>query len=67
MQSAENAAEPELDAAVDEAIAACDGDPRATVRALLVANDFLGAELERLRALISTGFARGRLSLRDLP
>ena len=67
MHNAEDAAETVPDAAVDEAIAACDGDPRAAVRALLAANDFLIAEIERLRALISTGFARGRLSLRDLP
>jgi len=57
----------ELETAVDEAIAACDGDVRATVRALVVANSFLYAEMERFKALISTGFARGKLTLRDLP
>jgi hypothetical protein len=57
----------ELETAVDDAIAACDGDLRATVRALVVANGFLYAEMERFKALISTGFARGKLTLRDLP
>ena len=52
---------------VDRAIAACSGDLRATVRALVVANNFLYAEMERFKAMISTGFARGKLTLRDLP
>lgn len=56
-----------LEAAVEVAIAACGGDLRATVRALLVSNSYLHEEVERLRALISPGFARGRLSLLDLP
>jgi hypothetical protein len=56
-----------LDEAVGLAIAACDGDLRATIRALLVSNTFLHSEVERLRSLISPGFARGRLSLLDLP
>jgi len=32
-----------LEAAVDQAIAACGGDLRATIRALIVANDYLEA------------------------
>jgi hypothetical protein len=36
----------DLDAGVEAAIAACDGDARAAVRALLVASSFLEAELE---------------------
>ena len=59
--------ESELETAVDDAIAACDGDLRATVRSLVVANSFLYAEMERFKTLISTGFARGKLTLRDLP
>ena len=59
--------ESELETAVNDTIAACDGDLRATVRALVVANSFLYAEMERFKALISTGFARGKLTLRDLP
>jgi hypothetical protein len=46
----------ELDAAVDQAIAACGGDAREAVKALLVANEFLEAELE---AQVSHGCMRG--------
>lgn len=42
----------QLEAAVDQAIAACGGDPRAAVRALILANDFLEASA-------SKGFRRG--------
>jgi hypothetical protein len=57
----------ELEAAVAMAIEACDGDPRATIAALVIANSFLCEEVERLKSLISPGFARGKLSLYDLP
>jgi hypothetical protein len=50
-----------LEAQVDEAIAACGGDARAALRATLVANVYLEAEVERLTAATSPGFARGRL------
>ncbi|SEE65915.1 hypothetical protein SAMN05519104_6933 [Rhizobiales bacterium GAS188] len=49
-----------LDASVNAAIEACDGDPRATVRALILANAFLEEELERTRAMLSRGYVRGR-------
>jgi len=39
-----------LEAAVDQAIAVCDGEPRATIRALIAANDLL---LERNAALVA--------------
>lgn len=42
------------------AIAACGGDAREAVRAL-VANDFLETQLDGLRRKVSTGYARGRL------
>lgn len=45
---------------VAEALAFCDGDPIAALRATLIANAFLEAELERLAAAISAGFDRGR-------
>lgn len=45
-----------IEASVDEAIAACGGDMRATIRALIVANDFLEKELE---TQVSRGFMRG--------
>jgi hypothetical protein len=48
--------------AVDEAIAICDGDIRAALRASLVANSFLTAEVERLSNAVSFGFTRGKLS-----
>jgi hypothetical protein len=51
----------DLDAAADQAIAACGGDARETVNALIVANDFLEIQLEELRRKVSTGYARGRL------
>jgi hypothetical protein len=36
----------QLDAAADQAIAACGGDAREAVKALLVANEFLEREIE---------------------
>jgi hypothetical protein len=52
----------ELGAAVDLVIAVCGGDAREAVKALIVANDFMETELEKLRAAVSTGYARGRLA-----
>jgi hypothetical protein len=49
-----------LEAEVDEAIASCGGDV-AALRATLIANAYLEAEIERLTEAISTGFARGRM------
>jgi hypothetical protein len=51
----------DLDVAADQAIAACGGDAREAVKALLVANDFLERQLDELRTKVSTGYARGRL------
>ena len=48
-----------LDAAADQAIAACGGDARDAVKALIVANEFLEALVEELRADVSKGYARG--------
>jgi hypothetical protein len=45
-----------LDAAADQAIAACGGDAREAVKALLVANEFLEAEIEEK---VSRGYLRG--------
>ena len=47
-----------LDAAVDAAIQTCDGDARAAVRALIVANNYLEAEVKRLAEAGSSGFRR---------
>jgi hypothetical protein len=51
-----------LEAAIEQAIAVCDGDVRAALRAALVANSFLMDEVERLTRAASFGFARGRTS-----
>jgi hypothetical protein len=51
----------QLEAAADQAIAACGGDAREAVKALIVANQFLETELEKLRAAVSIGYSRGRL------
>ena len=50
----------ELEAAVDQAIAACGGDVRATIRALIVANEFLENEVAELMKAVSHAYARGR-------
>ena len=55
----------QLEAATDAAIAACGGDAREAVKALMVANHFLENELEKLRASVSPGYARGKLLPRD--
>jgi len=52
--------ESELEAAVDQAIAGCDGDLRATIRALIVANNFLESEVSELMKAVSHAYARGR-------
>jgi hypothetical protein len=55
----------ELAAVADQTIAACGGDARAAVEALIVANHLLEAELGKLRAAASTGYGRGKLLPRD--
>lgn len=49
-----------LEAAVDEAIAACGGDLRGTIRALIVANNYLENEVAELMKAVSHAYARGR-------
>ena len=49
-----------LEASVDEAIAACGGDPRAAVRALIVANNLLVSEIADLKKAVSHAYTRGR-------
>ena len=44
--------------ACDQAIAMCDGNLRSTIKALIMANEYLEAELEELRALVSGGLTR---------
>jgi hypothetical protein len=49
-----------LEAAVDQAIAVCDGDMRAAVRAPIVANIHLESEIAELMKAVSHAYARGR-------
>jgi hypothetical protein len=49
-----------LEAAVDQAIAACGGDMRSTIRALIVANEYLESEVGELMKAVSHAYARGR-------
>ncbi|MBO4228099.1 hypothetical protein [Bradyrhizobium neotropicale] len=51
-----------LEAAVDEAIATCGGDMRATIRALIVANDYLENEVSELMKAVSRAYVRGRFN-----
>ena len=48
-----------LEVATDQAIAACGGEAHDAVKALIVANEFLEAQVEELRADVSKGYARG--------
>jgi hypothetical protein len=55
--------QPEFDrreAATDQAIAACGGNARDAVKALVVANEFLEAQVKELQAAVSNGYARGK-------
>jgi stage V sporulation protein SpoVS len=49
-----------LEAATDQAIAACGGDAREAVKALIVANEFLESEVCELMQAVSHAYKRGR-------
>jgi hypothetical protein len=49
-----------LETAVDQAIAACGGDLRSTIRTLIVANDYLETEVGELMKAVSHAYVRGR-------
>lgn len=51
-----------LEEAIDAALDACDGDTRAALRALIIANSFLEEELSRTRAQLSRGYTRAARS-----
>ena len=55
----------DLEAATEQAIAACDGDAKAAVRALIVANNHLTRELEYAWQQISPGYSRGKGTRRN--
>ena len=50
----------QLGAAVDQAIGACGSDLRSTIRALIVANEYLESEVGELMKAVSHAYARGR-------
>ena len=52
----------ELETAVDQAISACGGDLKATIRALIVANEYLETEVAELMKAVSHAYARGRFN-----
>jgi hypothetical protein len=43
--------------ACDQAIAMCDGNLRSTIKALIMANEYLETELQELQAAIAAGCA----------
>jgi DNA-binding SARP family transcriptional activator len=49
-----------LEAAADEAIAACGGNVREALKALIVANEYLESEVCELMQAVSHAYARGR-------
>ena len=48
--------------ACDQAIAMCDGNLRSTIKALIMANEYLETELEELQAAIAAGCVPARIS-----
>ena len=51
--------------ACDQAIAMCDGNLRSTIKALIMANEYLESELLELQAAISCGCAPAAFSNSD--
>ena len=47
--------------ACNQAITMCDGNLRSTIKALIMANEYLEAELRELQAAVSNDFAPARL------
>jgi hypothetical protein len=64
-QSAPDNEADQLEAAADQAIAACGGDMRSAIRALILANEFLEHEVKELMIAVSAGYSRGRF--REVP
>ncbi len=58
----EQAGDDEIESSVDAAIALCDGDVRAALRAALVCNDFLERKLDQFRNMVSSGYTRRRVT-----
>jgi hypothetical protein len=51
--------------ACDQAIAMCDGNLRSTIKALIMANEYLESELQELQAAVANGGAPARLLRRE--
>jgi hypothetical protein len=51
---------PSYEQACDQLIAMCNGDPRSTIKALIVANEYLEIELSELRTKASSLGAAAR-------
>jgi hypothetical protein len=47
--------------ACDQAIAMCDGNLRSTIKALIMANEYLELELREVQATVSSDLASARL------
>jgi hypothetical protein len=52
-----------LETAADEAIAACGGNARDAVKALILANEFLESEVCELMRAVSHAYTRGRFKI----
>jgi hypothetical protein len=64
----ETATVPEIsryEQACDQAIAMCDGNMRSTIKALIMANEYLEAELQELQQELQT--VQAATSTRDMP
>jgi hypothetical protein len=48
--------------ACDQAIAMCDGNLRSTIKALIMANEYLEAEMQEIQTAVSTVCAPAELS-----
>ena len=51
--------------ACDQAIAMCDGNLRSTIKALIMANEYLETELEELQAAVAAGCAPNHAAHRE--
>jgi hypothetical protein len=51
--------------ACDQAIAMCDGNLRSTIKALIMANEYLETELAELQAAVAAGCAPNRAAHRE--
>ncbi len=53
-----------FDAEVQQALDLCQGDPMKALRVTLIANAFLEAEIDQLKAEVSAGYSRGKAKRR---